>query len=158
MNVSQAMKTDIITIAASATVRDAVRGFANNQISVLPVVDDTDRPLGVVRLRNLLRQVLPAFIDLMDDFDYVGDFGAVKNRAPDDRWLAQPVTAVFHPVETVPTTCSLLRAYAIMLKEGIFDLQVVDGDGRLVGLASRVDIGRALLSSWHVETDSDDPA
>ena len=30
----------------------------------------------------------------------------------------------------------------------LYDIPVVDNEGRLVGLASRVDIGTALLENW----------
>ena len=37
---------------------------------------------------------------------------------------------------------------AIMNSHHWYDLPVVDDDGRLVGLASRVDVGTALLAEW----------
>ena len=39
-----------------------------------------------------------------------------------------------------------LRAFDIMNSNDLYDLPVVDDDGRLVGLASRVDVGIALLA------------
>ena len=42
----------------------------------------------------------------------------------------------------------LVRAFAFIHKHQLIDLPVVDREGKLVGLASRVDIGRALLTTW----------
>jgi CBS domain-containing protein len=42
-----------------------------------------------------------------------------------------------------------MRAFAIIISHNLKDLPVVDQDGRLVGLASHVDIGTALLARWH---------
>ena len=52
------------------------------------------------------------------------------------------------PRLTVEENCGMLRAYALMVKHNLHDLPVVDTDGALVGIASRVDIGAAILSNW----------
>jgi CBS domain-containing protein len=36
-----------------------------------------------------------------------------------------------------------------MKKHDLYDLPVVNNNNQLVGLASRVDVGTALLSRWH---------
>ena len=48
---------------------------------------------------------------------------------------------------TIEEDSGLLRAYAIMLQNDMFDLPV-DSSGELVGIVSRVDIGSAILSMW----------
>jgi CBS domain-containing protein len=52
------------------------------------------------------------------------------------------------PAITVHEDSGLLRAYALMLQQNLHDMPVVSEDGRLVGIASRVDIGTAILSTW----------
>jgi CBS domain-containing protein len=52
------------------------------------------------------------------------------------------------PPVAVAEDCGLLRAYALMIQHKLNDLLVVSAEGGLVGVASRVDIGRAILSSW----------
>jgi CBS domain-containing protein len=42
----------------------------------------------------------------------------------------------------------LLRTYAIMLENDLYDLPVTTDTGELVGIVSRVDIGSAILSLW----------
>ena len=155
MKVGDSMKTTVVTIAQSAKVRDAVLLFVNNHISMLPVLDKEGRPVGAVHLRDLLERVMPVFVDLIKDFDYVGDFGAIEDGMPEASWLEGAVTTVMEPIETVETSSGLVRAFSIMKKRDILDLPVVDREGRLAGLASRVDIGRALLTNWHVDVDED---
>jgi len=41
-----------------------------------------------------------------------------------------------------------LRSYALMLQHNLHDMPVVSADGKLVGMASRVDIGTAIVSTW----------
>ncbi len=47
---------------------------------------------------------------------------------------------------------SLIKALSLMIKHDLIDLPVVR-DGRLVGIASRVDIGRAFLIQWLANND-----
>jgi CBS domain-containing protein len=54
---------------------------------------------------------------------------------------------------SVAEDCTLIRALSFMEKYRIRDLPVVK-EGRLVGIASRVDIGRAFLSSWLLAEES----
>jgi CBS domain-containing protein len=48
---------------------------------------------------------------------------------------------------SVENDCELIRALSFMHKYQIRDIPVVER-GKLVGIASRVDIGRAFLSNW----------
>jgi CBS domain-containing protein len=44
--------------------------------------------------------------------------------------------------------CGLTRAYALMLQHNLHDMPVISNEQKLIGVASRVDIGTAILSSW----------
>ena len=48
----------------------------------------------------------------------------------------------------MPHDCGLLRAYALMLQHNVHDILVVSVEGKLAGIASRVDVGRAILRAW----------
>jgi CBS domain-containing protein len=52
------------------------------------------------------------------------------------------------PATTVPETCGLQRAYALMRQRDLHDLPVVDPAGRLAGIASRVDVAAAIMAGW----------
>ncbi len=52
------------------------------------------------------------------------------------------------PVITVDEDSGLLRAYALMLQQNLHDIPVVARDGKLIGIASRVDIGVTILKTW----------
>jgi CBS domain-containing protein len=52
------------------------------------------------------------------------------------------------PAVSVDEDCGLLRAYALMLQHNLHDMLVVSKEGKLIGVASRVDVGVAVLSAW----------
>jgi CBS domain-containing protein len=66
--------------------------------------------------------------------------------------LEQLVSTLMQPAISINEECGLLRVYALMLQHKLPDLTVVAKDGRLVGLASHVDIGAAILSNWQYPT------
>lgn len=148
MNIADCMKRDVVSITASASVGQAAARFAARHIGMLPVVDAAGQLRGILQLPDLLSLVMPDFVQLVEDFDFVHDFGAVEARQPSPDMLTRPVTEVMRPPVSVEAACGLLRAFAVMHKHDLHDLPVVDAAGRLVGIASRVDIGAALLASW----------
>jgi CBS domain-containing protein len=148
MIVGNIMKHRVVSIKARATIKEAAAKIVKQHVGVLPVVDEKGRPVGIVHLRDLLELELPDFVRFMEDVDFVHDFGAVETTRPTAELLARPVTALMQPAITVDRNCGLLRAYALMLQHNILDMPVVNANGKLVGIASRVDIGTAILSLW----------
>ena len=148
MEVSMCMKKEIVTAPVTATVADAASIFCAHHIGTLPVVDESGNLVGILQLGNLLHLIMPAFVTLIEDFDYVGDFGAMEDRKPAQEELNKSITEVMEDPICVQDDSGLVRAFAFIHKNELLDLPVVNRDGQLVGLASRVDIGRALLPTW----------
>jgi CBS-domain-containing membrane protein len=148
LKIRDCMKRDVVSISVSASIGQAAALFAAQHIGMLPVVDETGRLVGVLPLHNLLALVMPDFVRLVEDFDFVHDFGAVEATQPPPETMARPVREVMQPPNSVQETCGLVRAFALLHDYDLADLPVVSPDGRLVGIASRVDIGTALLASW----------
>jgi CBS domain-containing protein len=115
---------------------------------MLPVVDGAGRLVGILQLRDLLSLVMPDFVRLIEDFDFVHDFGALETRVPSAEAMARPIREVMEPPLSVDENCGLVRAFALLHQHDLHDLPVVAYGDRLVGIASRVDIGTALLSGW----------
>lgn len=148
MKISACMKRNVISIPAHATLGEAASRLVSHHIGMLPVVDEEMHPVGVVALKDLLNLSMPDFVRLVEHLDFVHEFGAVESFIPDAATLARPVSQFMRQVTTVKEECGLLRAFAIMLKHDLHDLPIVDDQGRLTGIASRVDIGTAILATW----------
>jgi len=153
LHIRDCMKTRVFAIGSQASVREAVDIFLEHRIGLLPVIDEAGRPVGVLGLRDVIALVLPDFVNLIDDLDFVPDFGAVELARPDEAMLARPVSELMRPGVTVPADCGLLRALSLMLQNDLIDVPVVDEDERLIGIASRVDIGCGILSGWQPGKD-----
>ncbi len=149
------MKQNVISIPVTATIREAAALVVKHHIGLLPVIDPNGKPVGIVRLSDLLSLELPDFFDLLPDLDFVHDFGAVETSRPSAEELDRPITHLIQPGIFVEESCGLVRAFALMIKHHLYDLPVISNGGVLVGIASRVDIGAAILYNWQsVDTDS----
>jgi CBS domain-containing protein len=148
MNISQCMKRSVVSIPDTSTIREAAAEFVRAHVGLLPVLDQEKKLVGVVGLRDMLVLELPDFINFVADVDFVHDFGAVETRHPPASILDGSIETLMKPAITVQEDSGLLRAYALMLQQDLHDMPVVSEDGKLVGVASRVDLGTKILSTW----------
>ncbi len=147
--IKNCMKRHVYWVSPEHTVLEAARLVAQQSIGTLPVLDERNVVIGVVRLQDLLKVFMPDFVTLLDNIDFVHDFGALEAFRPRDLPAAVHLTMrdLMQPAISVRSDAGLLRAFAIMVKHQLQDLPVVDQAGRLVGIASRVDIAAAFLRS-----------
>ena len=148
MIVKSCMKRNVISIPITATIREAAKVFVKHHIGLLPVINEDEKLVGVIGMRDMLTLELPDFISFVADVDFVHDFGAVEDTRPSAKTLQQTVKTMMKPAFTVDEDSGVLRAYALMLQHNLHDIPVVSKEGKLIGITSRVDIGVAILSSW----------
>jgi len=150
MQVKDCMKRDVFFITQETSVADAVHMLVEKHVGMLPVVDENHNLVGLLPLRSLIQLVMPDFIQFVEDFDFVSDFGAAETRKPALALLNRPVREIMLAPESVEEKSGLMRAIAILYQHELHDLPVVDAQGKLVGILSRVDVGTAFISNWNV--------
>ncbi len=148
MKIKDCMKRNVISIPAEKTIAEAARIFVKHHVGVLPVLNPEGKPVGILRVGDLLALELPDFVNLIADVDFVHDFGAVETTRPAAELLSRPVTALMQSVLAVEEDDGLLRAYSLMVKDELQDVPVINSKGLLTGIASRVDVAAAVLSGW----------
>jgi CBS domain-containing protein len=94
--------------------------------------------------------ILPSFTNLMEDFDFVGDFGAMELIQPSQEIISKKVSEVMEAPVFVDSSSGLSRAFSLLHHHNLTDLPVVDSNHHLIGIASRVDIGTAILKNWEL--------
>ncbi len=142
------MKRDIVAVQASLSVKEAAALLVDRRVGTLPVLDEDGVLIGVTSITDITHIFLPDFVSLLVDIDFVKDFGALKTPSKENLERAETLTVA--DIMEEPTAeeedCSLVRALSVMEKHNLADLLVVR-DRQLVGIASRVDIGRAFLTT-----------
>jgi CBS domain-containing protein len=123
--------------------------MAENNVGTLPVVDEKSVLVGVTSMRDVIQIFLPDFVSLLSNIRFIKDFGDFGTPSKESIERAENlfVSDIMEEPVSVDDSCTLIRALSFMEKHKIRDLPVVK-DGELVGIASRVDIGRAFLSIW----------
>ena len=124
MQVAELMRTTLITVAADASIADAIAIFADADVSALPVVDRTGRAVGVLTSRDLLEAE-----------------SKCRNAAARDHLFEDTlVLEIMTPwPATIRPDVDVRNAALEMLYLGVQRL-FVERDGVLVGVVSQTDI------------------
>lgn len=143
------MKGEVVSVAPTASVKEAAALLVQKRVGTLPVVDEAGLLVGVTSVSRIIQLLLPDFVALLQNIDFIKDYGALKTPSREDweRVAGLSVADIMDSPIAVEENSPLIRALSVMEKHNLRDLPVVR-DGRLVGIASRADIGRAFLEQW----------
>ena len=143
------MKRKVIVGHPEMTVKEAALLMAENNVGTLPVANEASVLVGVTTMREIIQIFLPDFVPLLANIGFVRDYGDLGTPSAADIQRAESlvIADIMEEPVSVEDDCTLIRALSFMEKYRIRDLPVVR-EGKLVGIASRVDIGRAFLSTW----------
>ena len=112
--IGDCMKRQVVSVSPGTTVLGAARLVVDRHIGTLPVVDEQGTLIGVVRVQDILDIFMPDFVRLLEDIDFIHDFGVLETLLPKDLPDAARLTMrdlMQEPV-SVEQTCGLLRAFA----------------------------------------------
>ncbi|MFE9773783.1 CBS domain-containing protein [Streptomyces sp. NPDC005931] len=140
--VRDVMSDAVVRIQSGTPFKEIAHLLLEYDITAVPVVDDDNRPVGVVSEADLLHKMWGRRADDGREHDGMERGEAsrpAKARAIDAAGLM-----------TSPALCatgdwSVVDAARAMARHGIKRLLVIDGEGRLTGVVSRSDLLRVFL-------------
>ena len=143
------MKTHVISGYPEMMMKAAAGLMAEKNIGTLPIILPTSDLIGVTTMDNIIQIFLPDFVSLLSNINFVKEYGDLGTISQESMQKAESLTVanIMEEPISVEVDCELIRALSFMHKYKIQDIPVVE-DGKLVGIASRVDIGRAFFSNW----------
>ena len=149
--VQDVMERDPVTVNANAKVEDVVRALRQNELPGLPVVDDAGRCVGIVTEADL---VVPDPNGDLHIPHYVQLFGGLVFLEPLQRFedklrkafAAKAADMMSREPDVIGPDATAREAAAKIHETGHNRLPVVDGDGRLLGVVTRVDLLGALAA------------
>jgi CBS domain-containing protein len=121
MKVSELMARDVTTCSVADSLNRAAQIMWERRCGSVPVVDGSERVVGMVTDRD------------------VSMAAYTQGRRLDDIAIN---LAMSHPVWTCPASATAEEAESLMMAHGVHRLVVVDADGRLRGVISLDDIAR----------------
>lgn len=131
MKVADVMQRSVKTIAAEATVAEAILTLADAHISALPVIDATGRMIGVVSSSDVL-------VAEAESGDAQARQRLIEGTAVREIMTPRPYT--------IAPDAELREAAQQMLYAEVHRLFVVDGD-EVAGVVSTTDIVRAVAKA-----------
>ncbi|MEU6239323.1 CBS domain-containing protein [Kitasatospora sp. NPDC047058] len=138
--VGELMTSAVVHVGPDTGFKEIARLLAEHDISSVPVLDDQDRPLGLVSEGDLLlneaAQEDPAGLLITPR---LSSHERARSRATTARGLMTSPAVCARPEWTV------VEAARLMQRKRLRRLPVVDEAGRLVGIVSRGDLLRVYL-------------
>lgn len=139
--VHDVMSREVQFVTPQTPIAQAIEMLIGKRFRALPVVDPQQRVVGILTDGDVLRRLeLPdaSVAAALTEGELAGQLNALRR--------SQLVVAdLMHTdVVTVKADESVASAIQIMTERNIKRLPVVDGDGRLIGMVSRVDVLRAM--------------
>ncbi len=141
VRVREIMNPEPKKVTLTTPVSEVARLLLSSTFTGLPVVDEDNRPVGVISQTDLIYKAgLPMRLGLL----------AAAEDAKIEAVLAAMATKPAREVMTTPPVIIpqeelVTAAVELMLQKGVKRLPVVDDQGRLVGNISRVDIFHSIL-------------
>ena len=143
MLVHDVMSTGVVMAKKTDTVRSVVVKMLSRNCGAIPVVEDDNRLVGMVTVRDVMLPLYPNYGDYIHDNVRSRDFSEMEEGYPDV--LAKKVQEIMsaNPL-TVSPNDPILQAASYMGLKNFRRIPVVE-KGKLVGMLSIGDINRGLF-------------
>jgi CBS domain-containing protein len=145
------MDADPVTVGEDATVEEVVRTLRGHELPGVPVVDADGRCVGIVTEADLVLPDdegdlhLPHYIDLFGGFVFLEPLQRFEERLR-KAFAAKASDMMSADPDTVGPDSSVNDAARVIHDSGHNRLPVVEEDGRLLGVVTRVDVLGALAA------------
>lgn len=141
---SDIMTRHVATIRSNETVHDALLLMSDNRLSALPVVDQSGRCVGIVSQSDLIAMARDADNDDSIGSSFASLFLGEVPLGDITRERIQDVMS--EDVVTVSPEDSAVSIADQMVRKEVHHLPVCDGNGRLLGIVSTMDLINSLRS------------
>lgn len=149
--VRQVMETTITAVAPDTPAVRVIEILLEASFRVLPVVDERHRLLGIIGTRDLINAgLLPVRRGVMRAARTLGDQAAETVETSLEEAKDQPLLAedlMNKHIRSIAPGQSMREAAQIMLETGLRSLPVLEADGRLVGMLTRMNLLQVVVTS-----------
>ena len=152
MKVKEIMTKDVTSITPDTNAKEALELLLKMQISGLPVIDKENKLIGMFTEKDILRVILPSYIEKVGRFIYEEDPKATRKKFQDLKDLL--VTKLMRKdVVTVDEDASLCEVTRLMFTQKVRRIPVLDKEKKIVGIVAREDIVRAYTreAGWAID-------
>jgi len=144
VKVREIMTKDLTAVEKDIPVRELIFILNNAEMANVPVVDEEGRLTGFISEKDLIRAALPGYFEMLHSTSFIPDMNQLAKKLaqiadePIERFTRTSVMSVTEDDDD-------LQAADLIIRKGVKNVPVVDGDGRLVGRVRRIDLLRHFL-------------
>ncbi|MDD5450079.1 MAG: CBS domain-containing protein [Candidatus Omnitrophica bacterium] len=143
MKIKEVMVKKVITLSPDTPVKDATAKLSELEISGLPVVDSAGKLVGMFTEKEVLKFILPSYVEQVGRFVYENTSKGIQNKMAAMNNL-KVKDLMRKDVTTVKEDTSLFEVARIMLTQKVRRIAVVDDSAKLVGIVSRADVMKGM--------------
>lgn len=144
MKVREIMTKDLTAVEKDIPVRELIFILDNAEMPNVPVVDDEGALIGFISEKDLIRAALPGYFEMLHSASFIPDMNQLTSKLA--QIADEPIEKYMHSnVLSVTEEDDDLRAADLIIRKGVKNLPVIDGEGRLVGRVRRIDLLRHFL-------------
>lgn len=141
LTVADVMSPEVETVSPATSIADVADLLFNRLFRAVPVLDEERRVVGIISDGDVLaRAGIPVSAKEELSAETVHD---IRDRLRTSDLTAEDIMTT--PVETTLPDVSATQVAARMARSGLKRLPVVDANGHLAGMVSRIDILRAMV-------------
>ena len=142
------MVKKVITINKNASVAELSELLIKNKISGVPVVDDSGKLVGIATEGDLIVRDadlhFPRYFKLLDSIIYLESLNKFKRNLR--KYLGTKVEDIMtSKVKIVKEDTPVNIVANIMIRNNVNRVPVLDNDGNMVGIITRVDIVKSMI-------------
>lgn len=139
MKAREFMRRDLTSVELDTTVSQVIYLMHQSGLSSLPVVDEDGRVAGVVSERDLIRAVLPGYVDMLQSASFLPSLDQLSRKLHEigDKPIAK---FMVHEVVAARPDDNDLHLADLMIRKALKQIPVLDEQSRLVGVVRRIDL------------------
>lgn len=147
MIASNVMSTELVTLGREKTMLDAIKLISNKKVRQIPVLDNSNKIIGVITPRKLMKAIVPPYISegMISDVKFAPELPEFVENI--DSLAGKTVEEVLDTdfVAISPETHTMeIAALFLNAKKPVESIMVVDDQKRLLGVISPWDVFKRL--------------
>lgn len=152
MKVKEIMTKEMVSIQPDTNTKEAVGILFKMHISGLPVINESGKLVGMFTEKDILRNILPSYIEQVGRFVYEENPKSIKKKFMELENIR--VSKLMRPeVITVDEDTSLCEVAHIMLTQKVRRIPVLDKEKKVIGIVAREDIVKSYTkeAGWEID-------
>jgi CBS domain-containing protein len=152
MKTKEIMTKDVVSVKPEDSAIEILKLLFKMQISGLPVIDRQQKLVGMFTEKDILRHILPSYIEKVGKFIYEENPKSTKKKIL-ELGAIKVEQLMRKEVVTTNEDTTLCETARIMLTQKVRRVPVLDRQGKVVGIVARCDILKALAKEAEVSLE-----